>query len=105
MSALHLAWLVLLWLGVAIVVLSCVAMVAFRGVYAKLHAVAPATSLGALLIGVALALQSGPGHTGGKQLFTVVVLLVTGPVVAAATARAAHLRSGGRPPVTPAGRR
>lgn len=83
----------LLWLGVAAVALASLAVVVFPGVYGKLHGMTPATSVGAVFIGVAIALHEGPGHAGGTVAFVTVTMLVTAPVMATATARAAELRS------------
>lgn len=84
----HLVVLALLWAGVAVVVLSCVALLVLPTVYDKLHALAPASSLGAVLVAVALSLDIGMPHSIAKYLFTAGLLAVTGPVAGIATARA-----------------
>jgi monovalent cation/proton antiporter MnhG/PhaG subunit len=98
-SAVHLAALVLLWLGVAVMVFACLGVALFPDVWAKLHALSAFTSAGALLTGIAIAVQEGPGHTGGTVAFIAFVLLVSGPIITSATARTAQVRTGGRPPV------
>lgn len=84
--------LVLLVAGVAVLVMSCLGVLLVAGAYEKLHFAAPASSLGGLLVGVALAVQVATFTSAVKDLFTVLVLAVTGPVVTTATARAVRAR-------------
>jgi multisubunit Na+/H+ antiporter MnhG subunit len=89
-----LAELVLLWAGVAAVVLSCLGGLTLRRVYNRLHYLTPMTSIGAPLIGLALAIDNGWGLTTADILFDVFLLVLTGPVLEAATGRAAAQREG-----------
>jgi multicomponent Na+:H+ antiporter subunit G len=86
--------LVLLWAGIAVVVLSCLGALTLRRVYNRLHYLSPMTSIGAPLIGLALAIDNGWGLTTADILFTVFLLALTGPVLEAATGRAAAQREG-----------
>jgi multisubunit Na+/H+ antiporter MnhG subunit len=95
MSAwLHDLMLALYAAGLAVVVLAPLTALRARHVYNRLHFVAPMTSLGAPLIGVALAIQNGWGLTTAQELFITGLLAVTGPVLAAATGRMAAQRDG-----------
>jgi multicomponent Na+:H+ antiporter subunit G len=80
---------VLLTLGALTVLLSCVAVLRLPGLPAQLHGLAPAGTLGAPLICLAVAIDEGIGRTAGKALITGLILLVTGPVAATVTARTA----------------
>lgn len=88
---------VLLVAGTATVLLSCVAVLRLPGLPAQLHGLAPAGTLGTPLICVAVAIDFGIGRSAGKALLVAAVLLLTGPVAATVTARAA-LHSDEPPP-------
>ena len=83
----HLIALVLLVLGTAALLLSGFALLALPGPYARLHALAPATSLGAPLIALALAIDTGPGRAALKLLFLGALLALSGPVTTTAVGR------------------
>jgi multisubunit Na+/H+ antiporter MnhG subunit len=78
---------VLVWLGVAVTVLSAVAAVALRPVIPRLHALTPVTVLAGPLIGVGLAFRTGWTMTTATLLLIVVLLAATGPALGAVTAR------------------
>lgn len=80
---------VLLVLGCAAVLLSCVAVLRLPRLAGQLHALAPAGTIGVPLVCVAVAVDEGAGRSAGKVLIVALVLALTGPVVATATARAA----------------
>jgi multisubunit Na+/H+ antiporter MnhG subunit len=86
--------LVLLWAGIAAVVLSGLGALTLRRVYNRLHYLTPMTSIGAPLIGLALAIGNGWGLTTAGDLFDIFLLALTGPVLEAATGRAAAQREG-----------
>ena len=88
---------VLLVLGTATVLLSCVAVLRLPGLPAQLHGLAPAGTLGAPLVCLGVAIDEGIGRSAGKALIVAFILLVTGPVAATATARSA-LNSDNPPP-------
>lgn len=92
MTVRHTVALVLLTAGIAVVLLSCAGILLVPGAYQKLHFAAPASSLGGLLVGLALALESGAFDSAFKDIFTVIVMAATAPVVTTATARAVHVR-------------
>ncbi len=83
---------VLLLIGVLAVLLSCIGLIVARDTYDRLHYLGPATSLGPVCIALATVAYFGLGQAGIKALLVAAVLLVTGPVVTHATARATRLR-------------
>ena len=85
---------VLVFAGVAVVVVSALAMLRARTLLNRLHLLAPVTTLGAPLIGVGLALATGWNLTSGAILLTVVLLAVTSPVLQSATGRVEAQRQG-----------
>jgi multisubunit Na+/H+ antiporter MnhG subunit len=85
---------VLVWLGVAVAVLSAVAAVGLAPVIPRLHAVTPVTVLAGPLVGVGLALRSGWSLTTATLLLITLLLAVTGPALGAVTARLADRDAG-----------
>jgi multicomponent Na+:H+ antiporter subunit G len=83
---------VLLWLGVAVVLLSCAGMLLMRDVLDRLHFTAPATTLGPVLIAVAVVLRESFSATGLKTVLVAALLIGVNPVLTHATARAARIR-------------
>jgi multicomponent Na+:H+ antiporter subunit G len=79
---------VLLVAGVAVTVAASLAMLLVRRASDRIHLLAPTTSLGAPLVGAALVVENGLTLTSGQIGLVVVLLAVTGPVVASATGRA-----------------
>ncbi|MET8473451.1 monovalent cation/H(+) antiporter subunit G [Streptomyces sp. NPDC006422] len=88
MDARHVCALVLLWAGVAVLLLSVLAFWLLPRPYARLHALAPAGSLGLPLVALAAAVDTGPGRAAVKLLFIAVVVAVGGSVTTMALARA-----------------
>jgi multicomponent Na+:H+ antiporter subunit G len=71
----------LLVCGAAALLLAALALLALPTPYARLHALAPAGSLGVPLICLALALDAGPGRAAVKLLFIGALTAVSGPVI------------------------
>jgi multicomponent Na+:H+ antiporter subunit G len=94
MSTANVATDVLLWVGTAITVLSCLGALTFRRVYVRLHYLSPITSIGAPLVGLALAVKNGWGLTTAQDVFIVFLLAITGPVIEVATGRVSAQREG-----------
>jgi multicomponent Na+:H+ antiporter subunit G len=88
----HVIALVLVVAGIAVVLLSCLGVLLVPGAYQKLHFAAPASSLGGVLVGLGLAVESSDFTSAFKDLFTVGITAATGPIVTTATARAVHIR-------------
>ncbi|MER7540912.1 monovalent cation/H(+) antiporter subunit G [Streptomyces sp. NPDC097704] len=85
----HVVVLVLLWAGVAAMLLSAVAVLRLRGTLTRLHALAPASCLGMPLIAVAVAVDQGAGRAAAKTLFIGLLFAVGGTVTTIAVGRAA----------------
>lgn len=83
---------VLLIAGVAVVAASATTAAFIRDTYLRLHFLAPVTSLGGPLIGIAIAVEEGWTQSAVLTLAIVVLLAVTGPVVQAAAGRAIAVR-------------
>ena len=81
--------LVLLALAAGVVVLSSVGLLAAPSSLARLHFIAPVTSLAAPLVGVAYVVDQGLGLAGGLVLLIVGLLALTGPPLSAAIGRLA----------------
>jgi multicomponent Na+:H+ antiporter subunit G len=75
--------------GVAIQVFACLGVVLMRDALDRLHYVG-ASALGITLVAASVIVAEGPSLIGLKALLTASFLLVTGPVLAHATARAIH---------------
>ncbi|WP_329174423.1 cation:proton antiporter [Streptomyces sp. NBC_01477] len=89
MSAGHVVVLVLLWAGVACVLLSAVALVRLDGAFMRLHALAPASCLGLPLIALAVAVDQGAGRAAVKTLLIGLLFAVGGTASAIAVGKAA----------------
>lgn len=83
---------VLIVAGVAVELVCCVGVLVMRGAYARLHFGAPA-GLGAVLLAVAILLREGFSLIADKALLIAVFVMLTSPVLAHVTARAAHIRA------------
>ncbi|WP_310962638.1 monovalent cation/H(+) antiporter subunit G [Nocardioides terrisoli] len=97
----HALAVVLFAAGVAVVVVSAVAVLAFREALDRLHLLTPTTTLGAPLVGLGLALDGGWTLPDAAILFSCLVLALTGPVIAAATTRTIVQRRGSVQPESP----
>ncbi|SEG84123.1 Na+/H+ antiporter subunit [Actinacidiphila yanglinensis] len=87
MSGTHIAVLVLLWAGVASVLLSVAALIRLRGPLMRLHALAAASCLGLPLLAVAVALQEGAGRAAVKSLLIGLVFAAGGTASAIAVGK------------------
>lgn len=93
--------LALLSAGVLVIVAACAGAVLAPNRSVRLHFLSPVTSVGAPLIGLALAVDNGGGLTSAEDLFTVLLLAASGPVVESATARLIAQGEGLVPPDSP----
>jgi multicomponent Na+:H+ antiporter subunit G len=82
MDVTHAVALALLGCGVAVLLLSALALLVLPGPYGRLHALSPAGSLGVPLVSLALALDAGPGRAAVKLLFIGALTALTGPALA-----------------------
>lgn len=94
MSVVHVAGVVCVYAGVAVVVLSALASLRVRRPEARAHFLTPTTSLGTPLVGVGLVLHDGWSLTSAQIALTCALLMVAGPVLASATVRVASQREG-----------
>lgn len=82
----------LLLVGVLVELLCCLGLARMATVYDRIHLLGTAGTLGAPLLGSAVAVQAGLTPIGIKALLTAALLTASSPVLAHATARAAYLR-------------
>jgi multicomponent Na+:H+ antiporter subunit G len=90
----HVAEYVLLGLGVGIQALSALGVLVMRDVYDRLHYVGSA-GVGGALAAVSVTVRESFSLIGNKALLIAFFLLVSGPVLVHATARAARIRERG----------
>ena len=95
MSVRHVVEYVLLALGTGTLVLSAIGVLVMRSVFDRLHYVGSA-SVGAALVCIAVTVQESFSLIGNKTLLIAFFLLVSGPVLVHATARAARIRERGK---------
>jgi len=86
---------VVLGVGVAVTLMSCLGVLVMPNVFDRLHYTAPASTVGAFAIVLAIVLREGLSAAGVKSLLVFVLLLITNPVLSHATARAARIRQFG----------
>jgi multisubunit Na+/H+ antiporter MnhG subunit len=92
-SAHEIAVHVLIWTAVATELVCCIGIVAARDTFARLHYSAGASTLGPILVAVAIAVEEGVRSIAASAALVVAVFLLLGsPAVTIATARAARAR-------------
>ncbi|MFH9347738.1 monovalent cation/H(+) antiporter subunit G [Kitasatospora sp. NPDC017646] len=87
MTPRHTLALVLLVAGTAALLLAALALAVLPGPYLRLHALSPAAALGAPLVALALAVDTGPGRAAVKLLVIGLLLAAGGTVTTMAVAR------------------
>ena len=95
MSAKEIFIAMLLSIGVLIQLLSVLGVIFMPNLMDRLHFLAPATSLGPAFIAGAVVTREVLNHQGIFAVLIAVFLLVFGPVLTHATARAARIRQHG----------
>jgi monovalent cation/proton antiporter MnhG/PhaG subunit len=84
---------VLIWAAVASELVCCVGIVAARDVFARLHYAAASTTLGPILVAIAIAVEEGVRSISAAAALVVAAFLLLGnPALTIATARAARAR-------------
>jgi monovalent cation/proton antiporter MnhG/PhaG subunit len=83
---------VCLGLAVAIVFGSAAGVLAMPGAYRKLHFVTPAALVAPVLVVLAVFIRSGLAENTGESLVALVFIVISGPYLTHATARAAQVR-------------
>jgi multisubunit Na+/H+ antiporter MnhG subunit len=92
MSPASVAIAVLLGFGVATELACCVGVLVMTNAYDKLHYLGPASIVGPLAIAAAIIVRESLSQAGVKALLTAGLLIVAGPVLSHATARALYIR-------------
>jgi multicomponent Na+:H+ antiporter subunit G len=87
---------VLVTFGLLSVVLSSAGLVAAKSGWDKLHYTSPAAVVAPVAIAAAVLVETPLSSAGAKAVLVAVVLVLTGPVLVHATARAARIREHGR---------
>jgi multicomponent Na+:H+ antiporter subunit G len=87
---------VLLGVGVASVLLSCVGVLVMRDPFDRLHFTAPAATIAPVVLAAAVLVEEPFSSAGVKAVMVALLLLITTPVLTHATARAARIREHGR---------
>ena len=83
---------ILLVLATVVCLLSSIGILVMRGVYDKLHYLAPAAILGTGAVVAAVIVEEGFGSSAIKALLVLLVMLISNPVLTHAAARANRLR-------------
>jgi multicomponent Na+:H+ antiporter subunit G len=83
---------ILLGVGVLIELLSALGVLALRSPFDRLHYLAPATTIGPLTLAAAVLVADSDAQAKIKAVLLALVLLMTGPILTHATARAAWTR-------------
>jgi monovalent cation/proton antiporter MnhG/PhaG subunit len=102
-SAVSIAVVVLLVLGVAVELACCLGVLVMDDAYDKLHYLGPAAIVGPLAVAAAVVVRESLSQAGIKALLTAGLLIVASPVLSHATARALYIRQRDR--LEPSGRR
>jgi multicomponent Na+:H+ antiporter subunit G len=85
----------LLGFAVAIVWLSALGTLMMRDPFERLHYMTPVSTLGAMAVAAAIALDGSFSQAGSKALLAALVLSITNPVLSQATARAVRIHEFG----------
>jgi len=94
-SAHEIAVHVLVWTAVATELVCCVGILVARNALARLHYAAASSTLGPILVAVAIGVEEGVRSTAAAAALVIAVFLLFGnPAVTVATARAARARGG-----------
>ena len=86
---------VLLGVGVAAALLSCVGVMLMHSALDRLHFTAPAATVSPVLFAAAVLVEEPLSSAGVKAVLIALVVIVTTPVLTHATARAARVREHG----------
>ena len=86
---------VFLGLGVLVTLLSVVGVIVSRNVYQRLHFVTPGAVLGPLLAAAAVVAKETFNVRGLQTIAAVTAMVLLGPILTHATARAARVREKG----------
>lgn len=90
----HILSIFLMSLGCVVMFSAALALIRFDHVYMRLHASAKAGTGGVLCILIGLLLKTGLIPNSGKVILVIILIILTGPILSHALARAAHVGSG-----------
>lgn len=96
MTIQHALALTLLIGGVAVELACCVGLIVVRDAFDRLHYLGPASTVGPLAIAAAVLVEESFSQAGVKSLLVALLLLLTGPILTHATARAMRIHEEGR---------
>jgi multicomponent Na+:H+ antiporter subunit G len=94
MTARHVAAEVLVWIGVALILVACVGMVTLRSAYDRLHFSSPAI-LGVMFVAASVVVKESFSLIGNKSILIAVLVLLGSPLITQASGRAARIRERG----------
>ena len=86
---------VLLGMAVVIVAISSIGVLVMPDVYGKVHFVTPAALVAPVLIALAIAVREGYDQSSVQTWLALLFLVISGPLLAHATLRAARIRERG----------
>jgi monovalent cation/proton antiporter MnhG/PhaG subunit len=92
---------VLLVIGVASVLISCIGLVVMRTAMDRLHFTAPAGTIAPVAFAAAVLVEEPLSGAGAKAVLVALLILITTPALSHATARASRIREHGRWKVLP----
>lgn len=92
MTAVNISIWVLLGVGAITFIFMSVALITIQDFYEKLHYLAPAATIGITAFAAAIVIQESLSQAGIKAILVALLLAVTSPVLAHATARAGRLQ-------------
>ncbi len=95
MSIRQLVAAVLLTGGVGITLICCIGVLAVRDAFDRLHFITPANTLSTALIALAVAVSKPFSNMTLKTILLLVMMMISGPILTHATARALRIRRHG----------
>ncbi len=84
----------LMALGCVVMFSAALALIRFDHVFMRIHASAKASTGGVLSILIGLLFRTGLIENTGKVILVIILIILTGPILSHALARAAHVGSG-----------
>ncbi len=95
MAVMNIISLLLLSAGILIVFLSISAIVFLPSTFARLHYLGPASTVGIILITLAVLIQEGFNSVGIKSIILASFIIISAPVLTHSTSRAKRIRTYG----------
>jgi monovalent cation/proton antiporter MnhG/PhaG subunit len=92
---------ILLGIGVASILVSCIGVLVMRDALDRLHFTAPASTIAPVCLAAAVLVEEPLSSAGVKAVLVALLIVLTTPVLTHATARAARIREEGRWKVHP----